>query len=110
MFWETVLGIVSIIVGISCGIYIWCSLMKDNNGVDYIHPLTALLIAFFAAVLGYFYGLFALIAYLSIKTFQVILWCVLDVVDFIYVAYFSKKYNSYRRHHYRHAKKRLSIR
>lgn len=110
MFWEVVFGILSIAIGIVCGIYTWCSLMKDNTGADYINPLTALLIAVFAAILGYFYGLFALFAYFFAKILMGILWCVADIIDFIYVAYFSKKYNSYKRKAYsRHAQKRLNV-
>ena len=109
MFWEVFWGILSIIVSVSCGLFTWCSLMKDNTGTDYISPLTALLVAVGAAALGYFYGLFALFAYLFAKICMFLVWCVADIIDFIYVAYFSKKYNSYRRKtHVRHAKKRLN--
>ena len=111
MFRDTVFEVLSIIVGIACGIYTWCSLMKENTGADYVNPLTMLLIAFFAAILGYFYGLFILVIYFSTKIFMCILGSILDIVDFIYVAYFAKKYKSYRRRKYsRYAKKRLSIR
>ena len=97
MFWEVVFCILSIVIGVVCGIFTWCSLMKDNTGVDYINPLTMLLIATFAAILGYFFGLFVLVVYGCTKILMNLFWHVLDIVDFIYVAYFSKKYNSYKR-------------
>lgn len=109
MFWEIVFGVLSIAIGLVCGIFTWCSLMKDNTGVDYISPLTALLVAVFAAILGYLYGLFVLVVYFSTKILMNLFWHVLDIVDFIYVAYFSKKYNSYKRKAAsRHVNKRLN--
>ena len=97
MSWETFFGVLSIIVGIACGIITLVCIIQNNRSGDYINPFIALFIAICMAALGYMYGLLALVVYFGAKIFMNILWCVADIIDFIYVAYFSKKYNTYRK-------------